>query len=166
MPLSEFLTIVLIDYHDSIQSMSKGRPSLSTKETVDLIRFQKYCCAVCKEELWIKYQDQDDNFRKERLAGIDSNNREELYRLPLNVLNLHHKLPRSAGGSGSENVEIVCEDCSETSQKSITLPNSIWKMLDDYNREIYADKGNIGMSRGRRLREIIMLHLHSLDSEE
>ena len=29
-----------------------------------------------------------------------------------------------------------------------------------------TDKGNIGMSRGRRLREIIMLHLHSLDSEE
>ena len=146
--------------------MSKGRPSLSTKETVDLIRFQKYCCAVCKEELWIKYQGPDANFRKERLAGIDSNNREALYRLPLHELNLHHKLPRSAGGSGSENVEIVCEDCTETSQKSITLPNSIWKMLDDYNREIYADKGNIGMSRGRRLREIIMLHLHSLDSEK
>ena len=166
MPLSEFLTIVLIDYHDSIQSMSKGRPSLSTKETVDLIRFQKYCCAVCKKELWVKLQGPDGNFREKRLAGIDSNNREALYRLPLHELNLHHKLPRSAGGSGSENVEIVCEDCSETSQKSITLPNSIWKMLDDYNREIYADKGNIGMSRGRRLREIIMLHLHSLDSEE
>ena len=166
MSLSEFLTIVLIDYHDSIQSMSKGRPSLSTMETVDLIREQKYCCAVCKEELWIKYQGPDANFRKRRLAGIDSNNREALYRLPLHELNLHHKLPRSAGGSGSENVEIVCEDCSETSQKSITLPNSIWKMLDDHNREIYADKGNIGMSRGRRLREIIILHLHSLDSEE
>ena len=147
--------------------MSKGRPSLSIMDTVDLIREQKYCCAVCKEELWIKYQGPDANFRKERLAGIDSNNREALYRLPLHELNLHHKLPRSAGGSGSENVEIVCEDCTETSQKSITLPNSIWKMLDDYNREIYADdEGNVGMSRGRRLREIIMLHLHSLDSEE
>ena len=148
----------------------KGRPSLSTVETVALIRKQDYRCVVCKAELWIQTQRPNGEFHNpsmnRRLAGIDSNDREALYHLPLDTLHLHHKLPRAAGGSGSENVEIVCENCSKTSQKSITLPDSIWKMLDDHNRGRYADKGNIGMSRGRRLRHIILDYVNGLDSEE
>ena len=101
-----------------------------------------------------------------RLKGIDANDSEALYHLPLDTLHLHHKLQRSAGGSGCENVEIVCKNCSKTSQKSVTLPDSIWKMLDDHNRGRYADKGNIGMSRGWRLRHIILDYVIGLDSEE
>jgi hypothetical protein len=145
---------------------NRGRPSLAIVDTVILIREQKYCCAVCKEELLIETQWPEGTNVDRKLKAIDIEDKEALYHLPLDTLQLNHKLPRSAGGSGRENIEIVCKNCSKTSQKSVTLPDSIWKMIDDHNREIYGGKGNIGMSRGRRLREIIILHLHSLDSEE
>jgi hypothetical protein len=141
----------------------KGRPSLSQIEAVDLILKQNYSCAVCKDELLIQIE---DGGVKNRLKAIHGNDPERLYRLPLDKLHLHHKLPRSAGGRGLQNVEIVCENCTKRSQRSITLPDSVWKILDDAVRKEHGDKSNIGMRRGRRLRHIILDYVDRLDSEE
>ena len=140
----------------------KGRPSLSQIEAVDLIRRQNHSCAVCNSELLI----QTEGTNKRRLKGIDANDPERFFRLPFDKLHFSHKLPRSAGGSGLQNVEIVCANCFKTSQKSITLPESVWKILDDDVRRMYGDKSNIGMRRGRRLRHIILDYVDGLDSEE
>ena len=87
-------------------------------------------------------------------------------RISFEKLHFSHKLPRAAGGSSSQNIEIVCANCIETSQKSITLPDSVWKILDDEVRRMYGNESNIGMRRGRRLRHIILDYVDGLDSEE
>ena len=140
----------------------KGRPSLSQNDAIDLVRIQEYSCAVCQSDL--KIQTKGRNPR--RLKSIEANNLEEFLRLPFDKLHISHKLPRSAGGRGPQNSEIVCENCIETSQKSITLPDSVWKILDDEVRRMYGNESNIGMRRGRRLRHIILDYVDGLYSEE
>tara|TARA_Y100000748_G_C15299888_1_gene411863 strand:+ start:222 stop:701 length:480 start_codon:yes stop_codon:yes gene_type:complete len=147
---------------DTEEYAMKGRPSLSQNDAIDLVRIQEYSCAVCQSDL--KIQTKGRNPR--RLKSIEANNLEEFLRLPFEKLHFSHKLPRAAGGSSSQNIEIVCANCIETSQKSITLPDYVWKILDDEVRRKFGDGSNIGMRRGRRLRHIILDYVDGLDSEE
>lgn len=144
--------------------MAKGKPSVSRIDAAEILKLQDYKCAVCKMNLKIKIADNPDIERE--LKSIEEEDPRLFFSLALEDLDISHKLPRSTGAKGLENLEFVCKKCNASVQKNITLPESVWDILDAELKNRYGDGIQPGMYRGYRIRHLIMDYVASLESEE
>jgi len=143
--------------------MAKGKPSVSRIDAAEILKQQDYKCAVCKMNLKIKIP--GTNIERE-LKSIEEEDPRLFFSLALEDLDISHKLPRSTGAKGLENLEFVCKRCNASVQKNITLPESVWDILDAELKKRHGDGIQPGMYRGYRIRHLIMDYVASLELEE